>query len=138
MQNTRQPQKPSANTRLARWPFLLLAILTVGGTASARAGGIEITVQTTECSGDIGFSSFDSDALYKIQSSHCNDPGTGRKLQQVLIKTAPGVTQYNVLSVTEEEAHSIMQQIKKYKAARIKRMTRPTVVIEKDITVQQK
>ena len=138
MHDTKHQQKTSAHANQVRWQLLILVMLIIGGTASALANGIEITVQTTECSGDIGFSAFDSDALYKIQSSHCNDPSTGKKLQQVLIKAAPGVTQYNVLSVTEEEARSIMQQIKEYKAAKIKRMTRPTVVIEKDITIEQK
>ncbi len=93
---------------------LLLCSTLVGVSNEAFAvDPIEVTVETTECSGDIGFSSFFSSDLYKIQSADCSDPNEpGKKLQQVLLKSTSGVSSYNVLWVTQAEARSIMQQIR--------------------------
>ena len=118
--------------------FLLAGVSMSLPQQTEAAGPIEITVQTTECSGDIGFSSFSSRDLYKIQSADCNDPNEpGKKLQQVLLKSDSGLTRYNVLWVTQDEAKGVMQQIKEGRAAKIKRLTRPDVVIKKETTIKQ-
>jgi uncharacterized caspase-like protein len=103
---------------------------------SLPALDFEVTAQTTDCSGDIGFSSFDSRDLYKMQSADCTDPNTGQKLQQVLLKSKSGLVSYDVIWVTQEEARNILQQIKEIKAAKIKRMTRPEVMIQKETVIR--
>ncbi|MES9906488.1 MAG: caspase family protein [Sedimenticola sp.] len=98
---------------------------------------IEVTVETTECSGDIGFSSFFSSDLYKIQSADCSDPNEpGKKLQQVLLKSTSGVSSYNVLWVTQAEARSIMQQIREARGAKLKHLTKPKVIIKKETVIK--
>jgi len=112
-------------------------ILLLGLTSQAPAIGFEVTAQTTDCSGDIGFSSFDSRDLYKIQSGDCSDPNTGKKLQQVLLKSHGGLVRYEVLWVTQEEARNILKQIREIKNAKLKRLTRPDVVVEKKTVIKQ-
>jgi len=101
------------------------------------ASGIEVTVQTTDCAGNVGFSSFDSRALYKIQAGDCKDPATGRPLQQILLQSRDAVVQYNVLWVTEEEAGSVMQQIRSIGDARLERLTGPEVKIDSRTVIKQ-
>lgn len=114
--------------------FLMLTLM--GMPLSLLALDFEVTAQTTDCSGDIGFSSFDSRDLYKMQSADCSDPNTGQKLQQVLLKSKSGLVTYDVIWVTQEEARNILQQIKEIKAAKIRRLTRPEVVIQKETVIR--
>lgn len=104
---------------------------------SGAAGGFEVTAQTTGCTGETGFTSFDSRDLYKIQSGGCIDPDTGEMLQQVLLKSRSGMYRFDAIWVTQQEARGIMQQIKEIKAAKIKRVTRPELVIKQDTVIRQ-
>lgn len=127
------PQRLSRN-----WLFTALLIgisFCLAGQASAIS--FEVTAQTMECSGDIGFTSFDSRDLYKIQPGECSDPNTGNKLQQVLLKSRGGLVNYEVLWVTQEEARNILTQITEIKNAKLERLTRPNIVIEKKSVIKQ-
>lgn len=113
-------------------PALLLLLL-----AAAPATAIEISVQTTECNGDIGFSTFTSGSLYKIQSGDCKDPNTGEEIQQVLLHTSQGGLGYSVLWVTQSEARNIMAQIRDVNNRRLQRIDQPTIRIEREVTVRE-
>ncbi|MEJ1355334.1 MAG: caspase family protein [Candidatus Sedimenticola sp. (ex Thyasira tokunagai)] len=117
---------------------LFLWIALVGGSSLVFAvEPIEITVETTECGGEIGFTSFFSSDLYKIQSADCSDPNEpGKKLQQVLLKSTSGVSSFNVLWVTQAEARSIMQQIRESRGAKLKHLTKPKVIIKKETVIK--
>lgn len=119
-------------------PGLILIGLIAGMPKPAAAlEPIEITVQTTDCSGDTGFSSFSSRDLYKIQAADCSDPNEpGKKLQQVLLKSSSGLSRYDVLWVTEDEARGIMQQIKEARGAKLKRLARPEVLIREETVIR--
>ncbi|MES9899269.1 MAG: caspase family protein [Sedimenticola sp.] len=98
---------------------------------------IEVTVETTECGGETGFTSFFSSDLYKIQSADCSDPNEpGKKLQQVLLKSTSGVSSFSVLWVTQAEARSIMQQIRESRGAKLKHLTKPKVIIKKETVIK--
>ncbi|MEJ1358487.1 MAG: hypothetical protein RPU64_01625 [Candidatus Sedimenticola sp. (ex Thyasira tokunagai)] len=117
---------------------LFLWIALVGGSSLVFAvEPIEITVETTECGGETGFTSFFSSDLYKIQSADCSDPNEpGKKLQQVLLKSTSGVSSFNVLWVTQAEARSIMQQIRESRGAKLKHLTKPKVIIKKETVIK--
>jgi len=118
--------------------FILIGLWSGGYQQASASEPIEITVQTTECSGDTGFSSFSSRDLYKIQSADCSDPNEpGKKLQQVLLKSSSGLTSFNVLWVTQDEARGIMQQIKEGRNAKLKALNKPDVVIQKETIIKQ-
>ena len=61
---------------------LLLVVLSLTGAWSAPLGavGFDVTVQTTDCSGDVGYASFNAGDLYKIQSGDCVDGLRGRDI----------------------------------------------------------
>jgi len=125
---------------LARISGILLYATLIGCilfTGPGGAGGFKVTAQTTGCAGETGFTSFDSRDLYKIQSGGCIDPSTGETLQQVLLKSRSGLYRFDVIWVTSREARGIMQQINEIEAAKIKRITRPEVLIEQETVIRQ-
>ncbi|MGI9301797.1 MAG: caspase family protein [Gammaproteobacteria bacterium] len=100
-----------------RWLAGLLCVLPL---AASQAGGLLISAQTKTCSGSTGLASFDVDKLFKIQDGYCDDPDKpGTKLKQVLVRSHSGLTQYDVLWVTEQEVGKIQQRIDAYMAARV-------------------
>lgn len=115
----------------------LLAVLFSGLLSASSALSYEVTAQTTDCAGNTGFTSFDSRNLYKIQSGNCYDRNTGKKLQQVLLKSKSGLVNYEMLWITQEEAGNIMKQIRELQDAKIKRLTRPEIIIEKETIINR-
>jgi len=100
--------------------FLMFAlpVLITGQNALAE----QITVETTECSGDSGFSSFDESRIFKIQSGDCDNPDRpGEKLYQILLNSNSRLTRYEVLWVTRDEAKSVMAQTRENRDYRRKR-----------------
>jgi hypothetical protein len=103
--------------------WLTLGLLVALGSVHAgyHYGGeqLQVTVETTECSGDVGIASFNVDRFYKVQSGGCDDPThPGRKLQQVLVKSRSPDFQYEVLWVTQEEARNLLAQVRNVMNAR--------------------
>lgn len=90
----------------------------------------QITVETTECYGASGFSSFDEHRLLKIQQGDCDRPGhPGEKLYQILLHSRSPLTRYEVLWVTHDEARSVMAQTRENRDSRATARQRPDTVI---------
>ena len=123
----------------AKWPLRFLASLAiVFGPSPGYAQDIDVTVQTTGCSGESGFASFPSSRLHKIADGWCSDPDNpGKKLQQVFLKSDSGPANYDVLWVTQDEARSIFDQIKEIRDAELEEKRRPDFVIERETVVRQ-
>jgi len=100
----------------------VLLALTTFGCLSYAYGGIEITAQTTECNGETGYTSFYSNRLYKIESADCTDP-SGKRIMQVILRANSGLTNYDLVYVTESEAKKIKSQIDRGVDARLKGMS---------------
>jgi hypothetical protein len=101
-------------------------ILLSGSGASAE----QITVETTECYGSGGFSSFDERRVFKIQQGDCDNPQRpGEKLYQILLRSSSSLTRYEVLWVTRDEAKSVMAQTRDNRDSRREARTRPDNVI---------
>lgn len=114
-----------------------VALLFFGLLLASSASAYEVTTQTTDCSGNVGFTSFDSNNLHKIQAGNCFDKNTGKKLQQVLLKSKSGLVNYEMLWVTQEEAGNIMKQIKEFQNAKIQHLTQPKIIVEKETIIKQ-
>lgn len=107
---------------------LLLLISLVGSDALAE----QVTVETTECYGVRGFSSFEERRLFKIQQGDCDHPDRpGEKLYQILLNSSSPLTRYEVLWVTGEEARAVMAQTRENRDYRRKRFDRTDNVIIK-------
>lgn len=113
---------------------ICLGLFLLSAPAALLAADMTVAAQTTDCSGNIGFTSFNLNKLYKIQQGPCPDPGDpGKKLNQVLLKSDSGLYQYDVLWVTEAESRQIMEQIKNINEARLQDLSGPDVVIEREV-----
>lgn len=113
------------------------ALLLWSALSSPALAGVPISVTTTDCGGDVGMASFDVERLYKIQADDCADPtDPGRKLQQVLLKSDGRLTRYEVLSVTQAEAASILEKVNAISRAELESLTRPDVVVERTETTR--
>lgn len=128
----------SAARRAQRAIRLLISSTAILGLAVGYSQGIEVTVQTSGCSGETGFASFPSSRLYKIDEGWCSDPeNPGEKLQQVFLKTESGPGKYDVLWVTREEASAIVDQIKEIRDAKLEEAWGPDIVIEKETVIRE-
>ena len=98
--------------------FLAGSLLFAGPTLGADVlKPYKVTFRTTDCAGDTGMASVDVDRIEKIRSLECNPDASGRRIKQVLTKSASG---YEVHTVTAEEADKIEKQINVYMDARRK------------------
>lgn len=89
----------------------LSAMLVLAGAAMSAAAE-QIIVQTTQCYGETGVSSFQERDLYKIQEGDCEHPQRpGERLYQILLKSSSNVSQYNVLWVSRDVADDVMAQL---------------------------
>jgi len=117
---------------------LLCSLVAVLGPSLGHSEDIEVTVQTTGCSGETGFVSFSSSRLHRIAEGWCSDPDNpGEKLQQVFLTTESGPGKYDVVWVTTDEARSIFDQIKEIRDAKLEEKRRPDVVIEKETVIRE-
>jgi hypothetical protein len=120
---------------LCRWLTMALVLGSPVFSAVVSAIGFDIAVQTTDCFGATGFASFNAGDLYKIQTGDCVDPRTGKQLQQILLKSDSGLVRYDVLWITPEEARNVLAQVDEINRAKIERLNRPDVVIERQAPV---
>ncbi|MDA9981929.1 caspase family protein [Gammaproteobacteria bacterium] len=98
--------------------YLLYGILALFVSVS-EIQAEQVSVETLECNGDVGFSSFEESRLYKIQDGGCENPYNPEEpLQQILLRSNSGVTRYQVLWITRTEAGNVMQQIRENKGIR--------------------
>ena len=94
---------------------LLPTLLTLLLLASSASGddSYKVIFETTDCSGNTGFASVGADEIYKINNGDCSDPNNpARKLKQLLIHDGSG--SYMAYSLTQEEAKSMMLDVKEY------------------------
>lgn len=93
---------------------------------------VPITAETTDCGGETGFASFDVDRLYKIQSASCPDPeDSSRKLQQILLTSNGRITNYEVLTVTVDEARRVIEKVQAVSQASLEGLTGTDIIIER-------
>jgi hypothetical protein len=94
-------------------PFSALAIGILLAALPAHAE--QVTVETTDCNGDKGFVNFEDHRMYKIIEGNCENPDEpGTMLKQILLQGgAAGGGSYDVLSVTQQEAKIVMDQIRR-------------------------
>lgn len=108
-----------------RYPFLLLFLL-----AAPKLLAEQITVETTECYGRGGFSSFEERRLFKIQQAECDHPDRpGEKLYQILLHSGSPLSRYEVLWVTRDEAEAVMAQARENQDYRRQYYSRPDNVV---------
>ena len=93
---------------------------------------VPITAVTTNCSGEIGFASFDAERLYKIQAANCPDPeDPSRKLQQVLLTSDGRLTNYEVFTVTADEAKLVIERVQAVSKESLKGLAGTRIIIER-------
>jgi hypothetical protein len=96
------------------------------------AAQVPITAVTTNCVGDSGFASFDAERLYKIQAANCPDPeDPSRKLQQILLTSDGRVTNYEVFTVTADEAKRVIAKVQAVSQESLKGLTGTRIIIER-------
>ena len=96
------------------------------------AAQVPITAVTTNCTGESGFASFDAERVYKIQAAHCSDPeDPSRKLQQILLTSDGRVTNYEVVTVTADEARRVIDQVRVVSRESLKGLTGTRIIIER-------
>ena len=118
-------------------------------STSPASDDYQITFQTNDCNGDTGLATVVVNSIYKIESITCDIPHEQNKRKQILIKSKIATTgssgqdpifavnrlqpvvvdSYNVMTVTEEEAVKIQQDIDRYMQARRKLLEKGSSVI---------
>ena len=97
----------------------LLSLALILAATSALAADpyrpMKVTFQTTDCGGATGMASVDVDLIDRLQPITCD---SGRKLKQVLVKSASG--SFEVFTVAETEAGKIEAQIQQAMESRRK------------------
>ncbi|MCP4300489.1 MAG: caspase family protein [Gammaproteobacteria bacterium] len=108
-----------------------MILILYGALCQPVLAEVPITTQTTDCEGATGFASFDAGRLYKIQAAPCPDPeDSSRKLQQVLLISDGRITNYEVLTVTADEAKRIVEKLQAVSQATLEGLTGADIVIE--------
>ena len=90
-----------------------------------------VTFQTTDCNGDIGFASVGIDKIYKIETMKCDPPHGEEIRKHVLVSSRTDVTEYDVFTVSGEEAERISSEMKEYMRIRRDLLKRSDGVIIK-------
>jgi hypothetical protein len=101
--------------------YLLFTALTVSLLSLASNGkagdSYKVVFETMDCSGNSGFATVSPDEIYKVNNGDCSDPeNPGKKLKQLLVHDGSG--SYIAYSLTQEEARSVMQDVKEYMRSR--------------------
>lgn len=126
--------------------FALCLLLIV--PAALAASDYQITFQTKDCNGDTGLATVAINTIYKIETTTCEPPFEKKQRKQILIKSKRSLTStnaaallpenrkdtvlvdsYDVMTVTEEEAIAIQQEIEKYMHAKRKLLENGKAVI---------
>ena len=84
---------------------------------SRASDGYQVVFETMDCSGNTGFATVGAHEIYKINNGDCSNPeDPGKKLKQLLVHDGHG--SYNVYTLTQEEARSVMGDVKEYMKSR--------------------
>ena len=94
---------------------LALIVIAIPALAADPYRPMKVTFQTTDCAGATGMASVDVDLIDRLQPLTCD---SGRKLKQVLVKSASG--SFEVYTVAEGEAGKIEAQIQQAMESRRK------------------
>ena len=87
-----------------------------------------VVFETMDCSGNTGFATVGAHEIYKINNGDCSNPeDPGKKLKQLLVHDGHG--SYNVYTLTQEEARSVMGDVKEYMKSRKGLLDRSNSVI---------
>lgn len=90
----------------------LFAILSVCANGNAE-NSYQVVFETMDCSGNTGFATVQPSDIYKILNGDCSNPEKpGEKLKQLLVHDGNG--SYTAYSLTQEEARSVMKDVKEY------------------------
>jgi hypothetical protein len=114
--------------KLIRYSMFICSLFSACLVYGAGISDFQITFQTTDCNGNMGIASVNVEEIYRIQSMQC-DPGSTLELKQVLVKSASGVTNYEVFTVTADEAKQIQDQIKFYMNSRRKALEKGSSIV---------
>lgn len=92
------------------------------------ADDYQVVFETMDCSGNTGFATVGAHEIYKINNGDCSNPeDPGKKLKQLLVHDGHG--SYNVYTLTQEEARSVMGDVKEYMKSRKGLLDRSNSVI---------
>ncbi len=109
----------------------LLAALLLTGMVSFQvqaADSYKVVFETMDCSGNSGFATVGPDEIYKVGNGDCSDPDNPtKKLKQLLVHDGQG--SYRVYTLTQDEARSVMQDVKEYMRSRKGVLDRSDAVI---------
>ncbi|MDH3347239.1 MAG: hypothetical protein OEM02_03950 [Desulfobulbaceae bacterium] len=90
-----------------------------------------VTFQTTDCNGDVGFGSVEINKIYKIETMKCDPPHGEEVRKHVLVSSRTDITEYDVFTVSVEEAERISIEMKEYMRIRRDLLERSDGVIIK-------
>lgn len=113
--------------------FVVLSLLLAGTGHATGLTSFDVMFETTDCGGETGFASVAAERIYRIQAADCAQPGDpDTKLKQVLIHSQTSGTAYEVFTVTDEEARSIMRQLKIFRDSKLRALENAGgIIIEK-------
>lgn len=107
---------------------IIFILFGLSWSAVADSDAYQVTFETLDCNGDIGFATVGVDQIYKIQSAGCAG-GDGKPLKQLLVHDNAG--SYNVYTLSQEESVNINKEIKAYMDARRGILERSEAIIVK-------
>ncbi len=92
---------------------------------SASGSDYQVMFETTSCTGETGFATARVEDVYKVENAACT--ADGKKLKKILIKNGAG--SYDVFTLTETEARSVIADMKAYMRARLKNLENANTLI---------
>jgi len=96
--------------------------------AALNGSDYQIIFETTSCSGESGFATAKVEDVYKVENADCSAPGKpGEKLKKILIKNGKG--SYDTFTLTQEEAKTVIADMKRYMRARVKSLENANTLI---------
>lgn len=108
-----------------RIAFALLIAATFPALAASPVGGpINVTFQTTDCSGATGMASVNADAVSRVQPYSCPN---GKALKQVLTRAGAGTGEAYL--ITAEESVKLQAQIQRVMDARQKALEQQKPIV---------
>ncbi len=77
------------------------------------ADSYQVVFETMDCSGNTGFATVQPGEIYRVVNGDCSNPeAPGKKLKQLLVHDGKG--SYTAYSLTQEEARTVMTDVKEY------------------------
>lgn len=98
---------------------------------AAWSSDYQVVFETIGCNGESGFVTAKVEDVYKIEDAGCSVPGkSGERLKQILIKNSSGG--YDIFTLTQDEAKTVVGDMKIYMRARLKALENSnTLIIDK-------